>query len=293
MRFTALYSKKLSVAVLSGLLSVHVSSIASAQQSPSMRLIGSGGKQISSQNPNGSELKSSPKPLEIFKFGLIEETETEPVPREPTTPFVKREQPAPIRAVPLEPTVKGPLEAPRFVSLQNGEINETTMQESEESADGTLTPLQNRALTVEVLRVNIAQGEIGTGRLPESVDKPTTDPSFLPDGLARGVMRKQVNWQPTNIAYNPLYFEDAMLERHGHVRFGCLQPLASGAKFFTTIPLLPYLHTLKPKHSCQYALGHYRPGTCAPLLKDHLPYDRNAAAVELSAVAGFFWAAPL
>ncbi len=91
----------------------------------------------------------------------------------------------------------------------------------------------------------------------------------------------------------PLYFEDAMLERHGQSRYGCLQPMVSGAKFLWTIPTLPYQYTLRPKHDCVYALGHCRPGSCAPVWHDMLPYDRHAMVVEALSLAGFFWAMPL
>ena len=84
-----------------------------------------------------------------------------------------------------------------------------------------------------------------------------------------------------------------LFERHGHVRAGCLQPLVSGVRFFTTIPMLPYLNTLQPCYEPVYALGNYRPGSCAPLLRETIPYDRNAVVVEALAGAGFFWAMPL
>ena len=35
-----------------------------------------------------------------------------------------------------------------------------------------------------------------------------------------------------------------MLERHGHERWCCAQPLASGARFFLTVPMMPYLMTV-------------------------------------------------
>jgi hypothetical protein len=136
--------------------------------------------------------------------------------------------------------------------------------------------------------------DIGTGLLPEGADRnKLLQPIDLPTGYERGAAYKVAQWQPSMICHYPLYFEDAMLERHGHVRFGCLQSFAAGAKFFGTLPLMPYLYTLKPKHECQYALGHYRAGSCAPLVRDHLPWDRQAAVVEALALTTFFWAAPL
>jgi hypothetical protein len=107
----------------------------------------------------------------------------------------------------------------------------------------------------------------------------------------------QAQWRASQINHFPLYFEDAMLERHGHTRcclgFECTQSLVSGVKFFGTIPLLPYLKTLRPRHDCVYALGHSRPGSAAPCLRDNIPYDCRAAIVESASAAAFFWAMPL
>lgn len=179
-----------------------------------------------------------------------------------------------------------------------GEITETTSPSEVELdppvAQDSLTPLQNRALSLAINPTNISLDGIGTGVLP-GADLPQVDhsPLFLPDGVGRGATFKCVHWRPSQVCHFPLYFEDAMLERHGHVRFGHLQPWASGVKFFSTITLLPYLKTLQPGREGRYALGHYRPGTCAPKLKDHLPWDSRAAVVETLSMASFFWAAPL
>lgn len=182
---------------------------------------------------------------------------------------------------------------------ENVSANQDATTESLKSNENTaqrdsLTPLQSRALSTRILAVNVSMQDIGTGLLPEGSDRnKELQPTLLPTGYERGAAYKVAHWQPSMICHYPLYFEDAMLERHGHVRFGCFQSLAAGAKFFGTLPLLPYLHTLKPKHECQYALGHYRAGSPAPLVRDHLPWDRKAAVVEALAWSSFFWAAPL
>lgn len=133
----------------------------------------------------------------------------------------------------------------------------------------------------------------GKGLVPPDGQLPDNRVGGLPTGAARGASFQCVHWAPSAICHYPLYFQDAMLERHGQTRFGCLQPIVSGAKFISTIPLLPYLATLQPPCESQYALGQYRPGTCAPVLRNHLPYDSRAAAVETLSLAGLFWAAPL
>ena len=119
------------------------------------------------------------------------------------------------------------------------------------------------------------------------------DEMLLPDGLARGATHKHLHWRPSQVFHHPLYFQETMLERHGHDRFGYLQPLASGVRFYSTMALYPYLRTLQKPWECNYALGHHRPGTCAPKLRNYVPRDSRATAVQLITTGGLFWAAPL
>ena len=182
------------------------------------------------------------------------------------------------------------------VSAPTSDEGPTPVQEDISSAvrgGDTLAPLLNRDLSVKIHSISISSAHVGTGLIPESAQRATQAAVSLPSGQERGVQPSMVHWHASLIQHYPLYFEDAMLERHGHVRFGHLQPLASGAKFFATIPMLPYLRTLQPKHECQYAFGHYRAGSCAPLLRDTIPYDKHAAIVESASAAAFFWAMPL
>jgi hypothetical protein len=93
-------------------------------------------------------------------------------------------------------------------------------------------------------------------------------------------------WQAPNTFSHPLYFEDVMLERHGLERHRALQPLVSGARFFGTLPMLPYLMTVRPACDFDYHLGYFRPGSCAPALLQRPPYERRAAAVQAATTAG-------
>jgi len=164
-------------------------------------------------------------------------------------------------------------------------------QSSENStqSNNALTPLQSRQLSLPVQVVDLSVADLGTGILPESAAEKQAKQTHL----VRGAAFKTVQWRPGSVCHYPLRFEETMLERHGHVRFGCWQPLASGVRFFATIPVLPYLSTLRPPHDPVYNLGTYRPGSSAPLLRDSLPYDKHAAVAEALAMAGFFWAMPL
>ena len=82
-------------------------------------------------------------------------------------------------------------------------------------------------------------------------------------------------WKASALCHKPLYFEDEALERYGHSWGPCLDPLVSGAHFFCKLPVLPYCMGVHPPNECMYALGHYRPGNCAPYMMrpdaDQLP----------------------
>ena len=93
-------------------------------------------------------------------------------------------------------------------------------------------------------------------------------------------------WQAPNTFSHPLYFEDPMLERHGHERFPALTPITSGARFFATIPLLPYLGAVQEPCDCVYTLGQFRAGSCAPTLLKRPPYERRAAIIQAATTAG-------
>ena len=67
----------------------------------------------------------------------------------------------------------------------------------------------------------------------------------------------QVAWEPSNLFANPLYFEDAALERYGHTHNCLVQPFASLGKFGVQLVGLPYQMALHPVHEHRYALGWY------------------------------------
>jgi len=148
--------------------------------------------------------------------------------------------------------------------------------------DGRFNLPSLKALTTD-------QSEVGNGRLPEGyregVDVPVIPlpESFFDRGLpATWTIR---NWAAPNTFSHPLYFQDRMLERHGHERFPMLTPLTSGARFFATIPMLPYLSVISHPCDCQYTLGYYRAGSCAPVMLQRPPYERRAMIAEAAAIA--------
>ena len=137
--------------------------------------------------------------------------------------------------------------------------------------------------------------EIGSKKLPSDIGG---DRLALQELLKEGPERNAdwamtaSFWQAPNTYSHPLYFEDVMLERHGHQRYVWAQPLVSGARFIATVPMLPYLMTVNHPCDHDYHLGHFRPGSCAPGLLQRPPYVRRAAIVQAAATAGAFLILP-
>jgi hypothetical protein len=84
-------------------------------------------------------------------------------------------------------------------------------------------------------------------------------------GYSRDWTPLSYSWEAPQLKYNPLYFEDAQLERYGN-EVCILQPFLSGARFYATLPTLPYQMMSEGNSLCHtvYDLGHDRPGNCVP-----------------------------
>jgi len=137
---------------------------------------------------------------------------------------------------------------------------------------------------------------IGNGSAPRSY---TGNDGSYDRSLPEQVGERDAAWAwsqypfaAANTFSHPLYFEDVMLERHGHERFPLLQPMVSGARFFATVPMLPYLTTVRPPCEFEYKMGHFRTGDCVYPYLQRPPYVRNAAVVEAAAIAGASIAIP-
>lgn len=92
-----------------------------------------------------------------------------------------------------------------------------------------------------------------------------------------------MTWTASALCHKPLYFEETQLERYGHTA-GIFQPALSGAHFFINIAILPYHMGINPPNECQYALGYYRPGSCAPWMVPPIPLSVRGAATQAAAV---------
>lgn len=106
------------------------------------------------------------------------------------------------------------------------------------------------------------------------------------EGAGRGFIPSAIQWKASGLCHKPLYFEEVQLERYGHEIGPILQPLVSTAHFFGNVAVLPYKMGIHPPHECQYALGYYRPGNCAPYMLPPIPFSLRGAATQAGAVVG-------
>ena len=95
-----------------------------------------------------------------------------------------------------------------------------------------------------------------------------------------------MTWTASQVCHKPLYFEEIALERYGHTTGPIVQPWLSGAHFFANIAFLPYKMGINPLQECQYDLGYYRPGDCAPWLVSPIPLSPRGALFQAGAVVG-------
>jgi hypothetical protein len=93
-------------------------------------------------------------------------------------------------------------------------------------------------------------------------------------------------WKASGLCHKPLYFEEVQLERYGHTFGPVAQPFVSGAHFFANIAILPYKMGINPPNECQYALGYYRPGDCAPYMIPPVPLSARGGLYQAGAVVG-------
>jgi len=94
------------------------------------------------------------------------------------------------------------------------------------------------------------------------------------------------SYQASAICHKPLYFEEVQVERYGHTAGPVRQPIISGCHFVMNLALLPYRMGINPPTECQYALGYYRPGSCAPWMIPPFPLSLRGAASETAAALG-------
>jgi hypothetical protein len=101
-----------------------------------------------------------------------------------------------------------------------------------------------------------------------------------------------MTWKASGACHKPLYFEDVQLERYGHEWGPVVQPVASTVRFFGDIAILPYKMGIHPPNECQYPLGYYRPGSCAPWTIGPVPISLRGAVEQAKFVTGAVFILP-
>lgn len=104
--------------------------------------------------------------------------------------------------------------------------------------------------------------------------------------VQRNWIPQTFTWTASNLCHKTLFFENVQLERYGHSHGPFTQPVQSVAHFFVSLVTVPYQAAIHPANECQYALGYYRPGNCAPWLKDPIPISLDGARRQALAVTG-------
>lgn len=145
---------------------------------------------------------------------------------------------------------------------------------------------------------------------PLAAELPDTTPreGLLPPDAAESIFDRQtagspqfrggdwqkqtVCWKASELRHRPVYFEDTMLERHGQTRRPAVQTALSGARFFGTFPVLPYAMTVEPAGVATSTLGHFRPGSPVPLLRQRPPLQASAGLIEAGTVVGLIFLVP-
>lgn len=112
------------------------------------------------------------------------------------------------------------------------------------------------------------------------------------DIVGRNWIATTMTWKASALCHKPLYFEDVQLERYGHTAGPIAQPVLSGAHFFLNVATLPYKMGINPPNECQYALGYYRPGNCAPWLVPPIPLSVRGALLQAGTVVGGVFVLP-
>jgi hypothetical protein len=116
---------------------------------------------------------------------------------------------------------------------------------------------------------------------------PLSDEAYVPRNFACVTYE----WKSASTCHKPLYFEEVDLERHGHT-VPIVQPVISAAHFFGTLPVLPYCMGMDPPWECEYTLGHYRAGSCAPYVVPPFPFSLRGAVVQGAVTTGVIYAVP-
>ena len=135
-------------------------------------------------------------------------------------------------------------------------------------------PLKIPNTSIEGIGTSRTPVDLTLGRLPAPIPLP-----YGPD-RDYGWTYSGKYWIAPVFFHQPTYYEDIMLENHGHERCPPLQPMLSGARFYSGLFFTPYLYCLDGPFEDVASVGRYRPGSIAPALRQRAPYDPYALGTQ-------------
>lgn len=94
-----------------------------------------------------------------------------------------------------------------------------------------------------------------------------------------------------DFCHQPLYFEDINLERYGRSH-GVFQPFISAARFYGSVPALPYKMVVQPPRVCLKDDSRWPAGGLAPHQRNLPPFDVKASVVEAAVIVGLILLIP-
>ncbi|HMC12168.1 MAG TPA: hypothetical protein VKH44_12795, partial [Pirellulaceae bacterium] len=166
-------------------------------------------------------------------------------------------------------------------------------------ATGQMTNIQNAAIVLsdengnEVARLPFNElGEDELCYVSALWDLPAECPLGGIRAAERNWLASSFNYHASALCHKPLYFEEVQIERYGHTAGPFRQPLISGAHFVLNLAMLPYHMGINPPTECQYALGYYRPGSCAPWMIPPFPLSLEGAKAEIAVALGMIYLIP-
>ena len=87
-------------------------------------------------------------------------------------------------------------------------------------------------------------------------------------------------------------FQVACPEAYSFFRLSLASLIDHRVHFFANIAVLPYKMGVHCPSECEYALGYYRPGNCAPWIKPPVPISARGAIAQAATMTGMFWLIP-
>jgi hypothetical protein len=218
---------------------------------------------------------------------------SKPVDSQPTDndPF-ERPKPEDKEPAPL-PMNKEPEPKPVDPKPEDKQPAETLPPMLDPDDSGAARPIKMTAGYAEVLQTvedRLAKGSLRKIELDIAIsgkpdqDMPASHPIADEEYEQRNWALTTYMWKASALCHKPLYFEQPHVERYGHAHHPLLEPILEGAHFFASVPLLPYKMGLQTPNECVYALGYYRPGSCAPYLLDPIPLSLRGALFQGAAI---------